>query len=187
MDKQELSVKQYLMLLSVGLLPALVKLVPGRQAVYAGRAAWLGPLASLGPVLLILWLIAAVGERLPEGSGLGEFYCLCLGQRMGRLACGVSGVWLTVVGCFALRFCGERFVSTIYPDTGLGLFFVVLLGMAWWLGRRPLGVTARAGQIFFYVVLAMLTLILTLVSGEVRLYGLWPVWVEDLPGVLRAG
>ena len=179
--------KQFLMLLSVGLLPALVKLVPGRQAVYAGRGAWLGPLAALGPVLVILWLIATVGNALPEGAGLGEFYCLCLGNKLGRVVCGISGVWLTVVGCFALRFCAERFVSTIYPDTGLGLFFVVLLGMVWWLSRRPLAVTARAGQIFFYGIVVMLALILGLVLGKARLNLLWPVWIEDVPAVCRAG
>lgn len=187
MEKREFSVKQYLMLLSVGLMPALVKLVPGHQAVYAGRGAWLGPLASLGPVLLILWLIAVTGERLPEGAGLGEFYCLCLGEGPGRLACAVSGLWLTVVGCFALRFCGERFVSTLYPDTGLGLFFLVLLGLVWWLSRQRLGVTARVGQMFFYAVVGILALILVLVLGEVRWCRLWPVWVEDVPSVLRAG
>lgn len=187
MEKAELSVKQYLMLLSVGLMPALVKLVPGHQAVYAGRSAWLGPLASLGPVLLILWLIAVTGARLPEGSGLGDFYCLCLGERLGRLACGISGLWLTVVGCVALRFCGERFVSTIYPDTGLELFFLVLLGLAWWLSRKRLAVTARVGQMFFYGVVAIMALILLLVLGAVRWYRLWPVWTEDVPAVLRAG
>lgn len=187
MQEREISVKQFLMLLSVGLLPALVKLVPGRQAVYAGRGAWLGPLAALGPVLVILWLIATAGNALPEGAGLGEFYCLCLGNKLGRVVCGISGVWLTVVGCFALRFCAERFVSTIYPDTGLGLFFVVLLGMVWWLSRRPLAVTARAGQIFFYGIVVMLALILGLVLGKARLNLLWPVWIEDAPAVCRAG
>jgi hypothetical protein len=186
-NRQEISVRQYLTLLSVGLLPALVKLVPGHQAVYAGRGAWLGPLAALGPVLLILWLMSSVGSALPEGSGLGKFYCLCLGNKLGRLVCGISGLWLLVVGCFGLRFCAERFVSTIYPDTGLGLFFLSLLAMVWWLSRRELVVTARAGQMFFYSIAAMLVLILGLVAGELRLNLLWPVWMQDAPVVLRAG
>lgn len=185
--KGDITVKQYLILLSVGLMPALVKLVPGRQAVYAGRGAWLGPLAALGPVLVILWLMSTLGSALPEGGGLGEFYCLCLGERLGRLVCGISAVWLTAVSCFALRFCAERFVSTLYPDTDLGLFFLVLLAMVWWLSRRELAVTARAGQVFFYGIVAMLALILGLVLGNVRLDLLWPVWVEDVPEVLRAG
>lgn len=187
MKKGEITVKEYLILLSVGLMPALVKLVPARQALRAGRAAWLGPLASLGPMLALLWMIAAVGSALPEGSGLGEFYCLCLGRRLGRLVCGISALWLTLVGCFALRLCAERFVSTLYPDTDLGLFFLVLLGMVWWLSRRELPVTARAGQMFFYGIVFMLALILGLVLGKVRLNLLWPVWVEDAPAVLWSG
>ena len=187
MERRELSVKQYMMLLSGGLMPALVRRVPGHQAAWAGRGAWLAPLGALIPLLLIVWLIARAGQHLGEGDGLGEFYCLCFGEKLGRVVCGLCGLWLVVVGCFGLRFCAERFISSIYPDTGLGLFFLVLLAVVWWLSRQKLSVTARVGQVFFYGIVAMLALIVILVLGQVRLDRLWPVWTADLPLVLRAG
>jgi hypothetical protein len=35
--------------------------------------------------------------------------------------------------------------------------------------------------------MAMLVLILALVLGKVHLYNIWPVWTQDVPGVMKAG
>ena len=187
MNNDHISLRQFLILTTVALLPQMIKLVPGQQANAAGRSGWLAGLAALVPMLIVLWLICRVGQALPEKSGLGELLCLCLGDKPGRLLCGVYGIWLVVLGCFELRFCGERFIATLYPNTGTGLVFVAILSMAWWLGQKQLVVTARAGQIFFYAVLVMVGSILLFTAGEIHLYNIWPVWTQQLPGLVRAG
>lgn len=186
MNNDTISVRQYLMLLTVGLLPPLVKLVPGHQTALAGRGAWLAPLAALLPALAAVWLISVVGQSLGPHAGLGEFLCLCLGEKPGRVLCGVYAFWMMGLAVFALRFCAERFTSTLYPDTGPGLFFLTLSLLVWQLGQRGLSATARAGELFFYGVVVMMVVILAMTAGEMRWSNLWPVWRQDIGNVLEA-
>lgn len=185
-ETSKISLNEYLMLLSLGLMPPLLKLIPSQEAMLAGTAGWLAPLMALGPVLAGIALIAAVGKRLPENAGLGEAFCLWLGKGVGRVLCVVYGVWLLMLASIALRFCAERFTSTIYPETGMGLFFLVILGLEWYLGRRKLAVTARAAQIFFYMMLTTLGVVLLLGISSVKSYNIAPVWVEDVPKLVQA-
>lgn len=184
--ENKISLRQFLVLLVLALMPQLVRLVPGKQAEIAGAGGWLSSLAAVIPVLVIVWLISRVGNGISEDTGLGELLCLCFGKSAGRVLCGVYGVWLLLLGCISLRFCAERFLSTIYPDTGLGLFFLVLLALEWWLCRRKLEVMARAGQIFFFAVILTLTVVIALGIGNIHIYNMWPVWVQDLPGIIKA-
>lgn len=185
-DSSKISLKAFLMLLSLGLMTPLLKLIPAAEASVAGTAGWLSPVTALPAVLLGIWLVSAAGKGLPEGYGLGEALCLWLGKGLGRILCGICGGWMLLVSAIALRFCAERFTSTIYPETGMGLFFLVVLVLEWYLGRRKLAVTARAGQLFFYGMLMTLAVVLLLGLSGVRLYNIAPVWIEDIPQVAAA-
>lgn len=185
-DSSKISLKEYLMLLSLGLMTPLLKLIPSAEARTAGTAGWLAPVMALPVVVLGIRLVAAAGERLPDGVGLGEALCFWLGKGLGRIVCFLCGVWLLMISAVALRFCAERFISTIYPETEMGLFFLVVLALEWYLGRRKLAVTARVGQIFFYGMLMTLAVVLALGTSSVRLYNIAPVWVEDVPQLAEA-
>lgn len=185
-DSAKISLKAYLALLTLGLMPPLLKLIPSNEAAIAGTAGWLAPLVLFAPMTAGIWLIGRMGRSLPISAGLGEALCLWLGQGLGRLLCGIYGGWFLFTAAIALRFTAERFVSTIYPETGLGLFFLVILALEWYLGRRKLAVTARSAQIFFYLVLATLVVVLALGMGSVKSYHIAPVWWEDAPNVAKA-
>lgn len=105
---------------------------------------------------------------------------------MGRVLCGVFGLWMLLLACLTLRLGVERLTSTLYPNTGMGLFFLAVLAVEWWLGKQKLPVLARMGQIFFFAVVLTLALVLVMGIGSIHLYNVWPVWTQDLPGVARA-
>lgn len=181
-----ISLRQYLVLLFVALLSPLVKLIPGGLAAQAGTGAWLSTLLLLLPTLAAVWLAAYLGRGLPENEGLGELLCRCLGWRLGRILCGVFGLWLLLLSCLTLRLGVERLTSTIYPNTEMGLFFLAVLAIEWWLGKQKLPVLARVGQIFFFAVVLTLALVLVMGVSRIHIYNVWPVWTQDLPGIARA-
>lgn len=182
--EQKVTQRQFLVMLFCALLSPMVRVVPGVVVRMAGLAGWLAPIAALPVLLLAAWWIGS-GLRRTEGS-LPALYQAAFGEVGGRVACGLSAAAIWLLFCSAMRFYGERFVSTMYPDTGLGVFFLLLLLALLWMAGRKLAVWARAGQIFFYVALAVLALALVLSVGKVSLYHVWPVWTQDAGPVALA-
>lgn len=182
--KARVSQRQALVLLFAALLSPLVRIVPGTAVETAGNAAWLTPLAALPVLLLAVWGIGG-GLRRTEG-GLAGLYQAAFGSRWGRLACGLSAAALWLRFCGGLRFFGERFVSTMYPATELGMFFTLLLAVLFWMRGKSLAVWARAGQLFFYAAIVVELAVLLLSAGQLRLYNVLPVWGSDVLPVLRS-
>lgn len=170
--------RQALVLLFAALLSPIVRIVPGASVRTAGNAGWLAPLMALPLLLAALWVIGW-GLR-KAGGGLAGLYCAAFGQGLGRVACGLSAAVLWVLFCGGLRFFGERFVSTMYPNTELGMFFTFLLLVLVWMRGKILAVWARAGQIFFYVAIVVELLVLALNLGEIKSYHVLPLWTGDL-------
>ncbi len=184
--KDKISLRQFLVLEFVALMPPLIRLTPSRLDRAAGRGGWL---AFVVVFLLVGGVILAMGwvfRRLPEG-GMGELYCLSYGNGVGKVLCGISAGMLLFLLGVTLRLYAERFVSSLYPNTDMGMFFLVILAMAIWLNNRKFGALARAGQIFFLGIVLVVASVLVMNLPSVQLYEVWPVWVEDVPGVLHAG
>lgn len=183
---EQISLRQFLVMLFVALLSPLVHIAPVVTDQIAGRAGWLAYVVVLvimgGLILLLGWAF----RRIPNG-GMGALLRLGFGERLGRALCGVSAVVLLVRMGMALRFYAERFVSTLYPDTGLGMFFAVLLALVVWVNGKSFGTLARAGQIFFLAIILVVALVVAFNLPLIRPYYIWPVWTEDFPKIGRAG
>jgi hypothetical protein len=179
--KNQISLREYLVVLFVAVLSPLVKIVPTRQAQTVGTGGWLTMLVVLVPILVLVWVISKVGRSLPERVGLGEVLCLCTGQGIGKALCVCYGVWFTLRATIGLRLCAERFVSTLYPDTAIDIFLLVTAALEWWLGRKKLPVMARTAQVFFYAVSLTVGIVLIMGISDVHLYNVFPFWTESIP------
>lgn len=184
--KDQISLRQFLVLEFVAMMPPLIRATPSALDRVAGRVGWMAFAVAFPVMTGVVWLLCWSLRRLPEG-GLGELYCLCFGERLGRWACAVSAGVLLLMMAVSLRFYAERFVSSLYPETDMGMFFLVGLGLALWLNHRRFGTMARAGQIFFIGIIVVIGGILLMNLPAVRLCQVWPMRVSDVPGLLRSG
>ena len=181
-----ISLRQFLVLVFVSLFALLVRVVPGNVDRIAGRGGWLSMAVVFLVVGAFILLVGWAFQRLP-GGGLGTLFRVSFGDGLGRVCCGLSAAVLFLLLGLSLRFYAERFASTLYPDTELGLFFTVLLFMAVWLSGKRFGTLARAGQIFFLCLVAVMVVVLVLNLNSVRLYHVWPVWLHNIKEVGQAG
>ena len=106
---------------------------------------------------------------------MGDLYLLALGQRWGKLCCVLSTFWIVTMLIEDLRFYAERYVTEVYPETGLSLFYVALLLLMLWISRGSLGALARTGKILFWVVMTTLAVVLVMAAPKMKLYNVWPV------------
>lgn len=184
--KDNISLRQFLVLEFVALMPPLIRVTPGALDRVAGRGGWLSFLIVFLLVGAVILIMGWAFRRLPEG-GMGELYCLSYGKTLGRVICGISAVMLLLMLGMTLRFYAERFVSSLYPNTDMGMFFLVVLAMAIWMNSRGFGTLARAGQIFFLGIVLVVVGVLAMNLPSVKLYEVWPVWTGDVPAIIQAG
>ena len=135
----------------VALLSQHIRVVPRALAAEAGRAAWLIPIASAAPVALYLLFLSAALRKKEEGQSLCTLFQTALGRPGGRIAVALISLWMLFYTAFLLRNIAERFVSTVYPYSGTGLFIIAmgLLCLIAALGRYK--AIARCAAVFLPV------------------------------------
>ena len=187
MDRDKIACRQLLALLFAGLFSPMIQLLPGHTVEFAGRGAFLAPLAALPGILALGWALEGSIASLPRGGGMAQVLEQAFGRWVGRLLTGVYLVWAAVLLGLNLRWAAFRFLATSYRNAPLTFFIVVLLLMTLWLGLGKFSAFARAGEIFFFALGAVLVVTLVFSLSQVRAEGLLPVWTEDVPGILRSG
>lgn len=185
MPDENISVRQLMVLLFTALLSPAVRVLPAETAAAGGRAGWLSTLLALPAGLALCWALSALLRRLPGGMGLAEACVHVLGRPLGKALTAVYLLWGIFLLAANTRLCGLRFLSTGYRNGPLGLFLIVLLAVVLWLTCKKLPAFARAGEIFYLALAAVLGLTLLFSLPQVEAANLLPIWVEDLPGAGR--
>lgn len=186
MEKNQISTRQMLILLFAGMLSPTIRALPRRSMWYGSTGGWLSALMAIVPVLLVTGVILSCLRRMPKGCGLGELLELGLGQAGGRIASGLYAVWTMLATAVFLRVYSERFLSTTYANSSIYLFLVAMLLLTLWTSRGSLGAFARMGEIFFFILVVTLMLVLGMTVGQVKLENVFPLWWEDTPDILHS-
>ena len=170
----------------VALLSPLIRRFPRALAETAGRGAWLAPILAAFPLAAMLGALRLFYRKQPPGTGFGEILVLVLGKIPGRLLTGLYGLWFTAYAGFLLRSGAERFISTVYPGAGPGLFVaaMALLCLTAALGRFC--AVVRAAALFSPLMAALPVLAFVLTAGDLEPALLLPVDPAGLPADLFA-
>lgn len=178
MPDDRISLRQLLTLTFAALLSPAIQVLPGLTARQVGVGGWLATLAVLPLLLGLCWLLCRLLPKGLPGTALEV-----LGPVLGRGLCLIYllwGLWLLAANA---RQVALRFLTISYRNAPMLLFLLTLLGVAWWLVRKPVRALARAGEVFFLALAAGLALSLVLGAFQIDPVNLLPVWVEDLPAV----
>ncbi len=183
--KDRFNRNQLLALGAVALLSPALRLLPGKSAELAGRAAWLTPAAALPPLLAYVYMLSRLMARRGEREGLAELSVRALGNRAGGGVLLLFAAWFTLYAGFMLRSGADRLITTIYPQSGPAIFTVVtgLISLLAALGSaRSLVRVAK-----MVLPILVVTLLLILLSGvfSADWMNLLPVTYHDaLPTLL---
>ena len=170
----------------MALLSPIVRLLPRQLVMIAGNAAWVAPLISIIPLLLLIcfmdWFLK---NRLPN-EGLGDLFLRALGGFWGRIVLLLFTLWLLLYSGFTLRVGADRFISTVYPNSLPWTFITVmaLLSLMATLGR--LQVLARTARIFFPLLLIIFAVVFAFSAPDMDVKNLLPVSYLDIGSILLA-
>ena len=170
----------------VALLSPIIRLLPRQLVMIAGNTAWISPLISIFPLLLMLcfmnWFLK---NRQPE-EGLGDLFLRALGGFFGKIILLLFTVWLLFYCGFTLRVGADRFISTVYPNSLPWTFIIgmVLLSLMATLGR--LQVLARTARVFLPFLLVVFAIVFAFSAPDMDVKNLMPVTYLDTKNILMA-
>ena len=179
MENYQISPGQKSTMAWAAILAPAVSVLPGATAKLAGEGAWLAYVAAL-PVAVLL----ARGLGL-ERQGLAQRIMHRLGKIAGRAVLIIYIMWALLLMSARLRLSGQRLLLTAQRDGGLWFFLPVIAAMALWMAWGKPGAFDRTAVLLFRILILALGLVVLLTVAQSRVENLWPVWVQDVPGILR--
>ncbi len=186
-ETRKISERQLTVLIFISLLSPLIRAAPVTSVFFAGKAAWLSPIAGLVMGYIVYAVMSALTKKAPEGAGLAELSITALGGVFGRAYCVLIALWLTFYCGSIARGACERLLSALYPNGGLGLLLpvIVLTGVVIAFGSvRGL---ARMSELALPIVAAVFIIVSLAAFTDVDVTKLLPVTYKDAGGVILGG
>ena len=174
MERDVLSVRQMMVLLTVALLSPATDLLPALTAHVAGSAGWAAALVALPLLLAALWAVGKVVGREDKGWGKALRIPIIM----------VYLLWTLLGLVLSLDACGAR-LAIIYGKGPAFVCVLALLVLAAWMGVGKTAAFARAGEIFYLALAVALGLVVALGAAKVEWTNLRP-GVGELEGLPKA-
>lgn len=174
--------RQFAACMTLSLLSPLIRVLPGAAVRMGGRACWLSAVPAFG-VILLFALFTLSFLRKTDG-GMGDLFLRCLGPAAGRAALVLYGAAFLLYTGFLLRVGADRFITTVYPDSGPTVFYTVMLLLCLMAAMGRLRALGRTAVILLALMLAVLALAFVSSFQNLDAANLLPLRAEDLPGIL---
>ena len=185
MEKDKISLRQLMPILAAGLFSSMVRVLPRMGAESAGRAVYLAPLLSVLPIFFYVKLICLLLSGSPPRQGLAEIFISRFGKGLGRVIAAAFLIWTLFYASYIIRNCAERLISTIYPQSGPWGFAIAITLVCALAAMGKLRTLARAGGVFFGLILIMLALVLLSALANVKAENVLPVSTQDALPLLK--
>ena len=167
------------------LLSPLIRQLPTAAVRAVGGYAWLCCALAVLPVALLYLILRRILSRGAEGESLTDRICAAFGEVAGRGALLLAALWMLFYLGFVLRAGAERFVSAIYPSSGITPFIAVTALLVLSAGLKRYKVTVRCAEVVTPILLTVLGVSFLFVLPEIEAENLFPVTVPAATGLLR--
>jgi len=174
LEDGRISPRQFLALLVLSRVTAMVITLPMLTNTAVGRDAWIASIISGILALPLVLSVVYLGQRFP-GKTIIEYSQILLGRFFGALV-GAIIVWFFIhTAATATRKAGESLVSAIMPETPIIVFILLIAFLAASTVRNGLEVLARAAENGLFLILFFLVLLLILPYNTMNIRHLFPV------------
>jgi len=178
---------QLLTLMFVAALSPFLRLIPGRIAQLSGSAGWLCGLAAYPCLLLLVWMLLSVLNRVCPDRGLAAGILEVFGKPVGGAVLLVWSAWLILHGGFLMRSGADRFIATIFPNSTPWMFVGVMAVLTLIAAMGHVKVLARSAEIFRPLLLIVILFVIGTALPNVEPSYLLPVRPDDAIPVGKSG
>lgn len=180
-EKGKISIMQATILYLVLGYTALLRRTPGYAAEKAGQAGWLIPFLSIPVFTLLGFLFNSLYKGYKGRSiSLNGIIMDVFGKPLGTMAAAAYLFYMTLLTGFMMRLYTERLLSTIFPQTNINVFIIIMLILVSAALHYGLTVIARMSEIIFPVLLISFLMLTVAIIPQIDLYMITPVSINDV-------
>jgi amino acid permease len=121
-----------------------------------------------------------------ENADLYSLYRSAFGKIIAKILVLIYAVWVFILAGFYLSAFTEKFAGLIMPGVPAGFFSITLLALIFIILSGKFQSFALLSNIFFYVVLLALAVVLLLQIPRIRPANLLPITQYDVAGIISA-
>jgi len=175
--EEKITFSQFAAAAAVSAFSPISRLLPKSALEVAGKSAWVAPLLSFLPLLLLCTILK--GLLRDEECGLCGALESALGKWAGRVIAVILGAWVIFYGGFLIRSGAERYISTVYKDEKLWVFIFTIALVALVGALGSVRSISRMAQICAAIVGSTMVILLMLGLPDMERYYLLPVNALD--------
>ncbi len=182
-NNKKITVRQLVVMFMMSNLSATIRLLPTECAKISGRAAWLTPLISALPLLMLFSILTSMYKK-ENVRNYGDVIEFSVGKIAGRVLLVIYLIWCVILYLLYIRYYAERLLSTIFPNTDMRFFILVMMLLVFMATRGRTEVLARFAELFFLIFNFIMIMFFIMLLPSVKLENLYPVTYYDiLPAV----
>ncbi len=183
--REQISPYQMLALMFFTRLASRTLICPTTMTSPPTRDLWIADAVSAAVAVIFVVAVCRLGEKYPDRSII-QYAGDLLGGPV-RVGIGITlAAYFLFVGAYSARMLGEAFTMSIMPHTPLTVFIAGITLLAANAARGGLEIIARAGELLFPIILALLLLLLILPFDQVDPTRFLPLLPNGLAEVIPA-
>ena len=181
--REKISANQLMILFIMCTYSPAIRLFPSLTAREAGPAAWLSPILPAFCLLVMVFIVQSFFKK-NNNMNLTDVYLKTLGKLPGFLVMILYMFAVLILLALSQDTIG-RITSSIFPDTSISFFIIVMLALVFYIVRGGLPALARFNEMVFIVFIVLLCLGIFLSLFNVRITNLLPISTLDIIPVIR--
>ncbi len=183
--KNKVTIRQAFIIFIVSTLSPAIRLFPTDCARLGEEAAWIAPIISAVPLLLICVVLNAFFKN-QNAANLADVFTLSLGKIAGKTVISFYLFWSVILYFLYIRYYVERLMSSLFPNSDMRFFIITIMIVVYLAARGKIEAFARFSELSFLVFTVVLTIFFILLIPNVKMSNLFPLTYHDIIPAAKA-
>jgi len=184
-EKNKITIRQIFILFILSTFSPAIRLFTQICSDYGKIAGWTAPIISVIALFIIINVLNAFFKNNNEAN-LSDIFDISLGKIAGKTLLVLYLIWTILLYFLYVRYYAERLLSSIFPNTNIRFFIIIMLIMALFSARGKIETFARFSEFSILLFTFIFIVFFILLAPTVKLSNLLPITYYDAWPALKS-
>jgi len=185
-SRGKISLKQALFIYITIFFSPSIRFMPSYTAIIAKQSGYLSPIVPFFILLPIIILLHKAFMKHKDKS-LIDIYYFSLGKATGKALLFLYALWILLITALYTRYYGERIVTTVFTQTKINIFILIMMTMIAFILRSGYTVIARMNEIICPLISIIFFILAIFMMPNFKINNITPISYLDIIPIMKAG